>query len=259
MTVVALAARLGQQFRHARRPQRRPQSPARPPRHAGFGHPLADPRRFRTGRAARPKASHRRAVSRASATAGPSTRLSSRPATIPFTRMFWAPCRPCSCPTKPTRWTSSSTARAGPNKAGLACVMRRDHDIDKAGAVVERLLDAGERNIISKRCNAIAWTNGADVIARHIDEHARMAGAANRDIMRQNKRLGRDSDLIIRVSTALAARCFLAHNSHPVGGSEFECPGTARLPGPRDCFYASITSSRAIAMSSSSSRTGPAT
>jgi UDP:flavonoid glycosyltransferase YjiC (YdhE family) len=61
-------------------------------------------------------------------------------------------------------------------QSGLGLVMRRDHDIDKAGAVVERLLDAGERNIISKRCNAIAWTNGADVIARHIEEHARMAG-----------------------------------------------------------------------------------
>jgi UDP:flavonoid glycosyltransferase YjiC (YdhE family) len=61
-------------------------------------------------------------------------------------------------------------------QSGLGLVMRRDHDIDKAGAVVERLLDTGQRNIISIRCGAIAWTNGADAIARYIDEHARLAG-----------------------------------------------------------------------------------
>jgi hypothetical protein len=53
---------------------------------------------------------------------------------------------------------------------------RRDHDVARAASVVEQLLDPGERNIISKRCNAIAWTNGADAIARHIDEHARAPG-----------------------------------------------------------------------------------
>ena len=73
--------------------------------------------------------------------------------------------------------------------------MRRDHDIDKAASLVERLLDAGERNIISKRCAAIAWTNGADAIARHIDEHARWQAAAERQIIQQNKRLGHDPDL----------------------------------------------------------------
>jgi hypothetical protein len=57
-------------------------------------------------------------------------------------------------------------------QGGLGLLMRRDHDVTKAGSLVERLLDAGERNTISIRCRAIAWTNGADVIARHIDEHA---------------------------------------------------------------------------------------
>jgi hypothetical protein len=61
-------------------------------------------------------------------------------------------------------------------QGGLGLVMRRDHDVAKAGSLVERLLDPGERNIISKRCSAIAWTNGADAIARYIDEHARVAG-----------------------------------------------------------------------------------
>ena len=62
-------------------------------------------------------------------------------------------------------------------QGGLGLLMRRDHDVAKAGSLVERLLDAGERNTVSIRCRAIAWTNGADVIARYIDEHAGVAGS----------------------------------------------------------------------------------
>jgi hypothetical protein len=61
-------------------------------------------------------------------------------------------------------------------QGGLGLVMQRDHDLDNVDGLIERLLDPGERNIISIRCRAISWTNGADVIAGYIDEHAGIVG-----------------------------------------------------------------------------------
>jgi hypothetical protein len=57
---------------------------------------------------------------------------------------------------------------------GLGLLMRREHDLAHVDSFIERLLDPTERDSMAARCNAIPWTNGADVIARYIEDHARI-------------------------------------------------------------------------------------
>ena len=57
---------------------------------------------------------------------------------------------------------------------GFGLLMRREHDLPHVDGFVERLLDPGERSRMAARCSTITWTNGADVIARYIEDHARI-------------------------------------------------------------------------------------
>lgn len=57
---------------------------------------------------------------------------------------------------------------------GLGLTLRRDFDLPIAGELVERLLDAGENEAIRRRAHALRWVNGADEIARYIEDHARL-------------------------------------------------------------------------------------
>jgi len=55
---------------------------------------------------------------------------------------------------------------------GYGLLMRRDHDLAHVGSFIERLLDPIERDSMAARCGGLAWTNGADEIARFIENHA---------------------------------------------------------------------------------------
>lgn len=57
---------------------------------------------------------------------------------------------------------------------GYGLLMRRDHDLPHVDSFVERLLDPAERDSMAARCRTINWTNGADEIARYIEDHARI-------------------------------------------------------------------------------------
>jgi glycosyltransferase involved in cell wall biosynthesis/UDP:flavonoid glycosyltransferase YjiC (YdhE family) len=57
---------------------------------------------------------------------------------------------------------------------GRGWLLRRDFDLPLAPCHVERLLDPSERAGVTKRCAAIDWTNGAAIIARYLEDHARM-------------------------------------------------------------------------------------
>lgn len=57
---------------------------------------------------------------------------------------------------------------------GFGLLMRRDHDLAHVDSFVERLLDPNERSSMATRCNSLTWTNGADDIARFIEDHARI-------------------------------------------------------------------------------------
>ena len=59
-------------------------------------------------------------------------------------------------------------------QAGLGLVMRRERDLAHVDSFIEQLLDPTERERMATRCKAIPWTNGADVIARYIEDHARI-------------------------------------------------------------------------------------
>ena len=56
---------------------------------------------------------------------------------------------------------------------GFGLLMRREHDLAHVGSFIEQLLDPTERERMSARCEALPWTNGADVIARYIEDHAK--------------------------------------------------------------------------------------
>ncbi|MBA3448998.1 MAG: glycosyltransferase [Pseudaminobacter sp.] len=57
---------------------------------------------------------------------------------------------------------------------GCGLLMRREPDLAHVDGFIERLLDPDERESIAARCRAIPWSNGADDIARFIEDHARM-------------------------------------------------------------------------------------
>lgn len=57
---------------------------------------------------------------------------------------------------------------------GRGFLLRRDYDLGFAARHVERLLDPVERAAIVRRCQSIAWTNGAVDIARYVEDHARI-------------------------------------------------------------------------------------
>jgi hypothetical protein len=57
---------------------------------------------------------------------------------------------------------------------GFGLLMRRDHDLAHVDSLVERLLDPSERNGMAARCGGLTWTNGAEIIARYIEDHARI-------------------------------------------------------------------------------------
>lgn len=57
---------------------------------------------------------------------------------------------------------------------GFGLLMRRDHDLPHVDDFIERLLDPAERDSMAARCSTIIWTNGADEIARYIEDHARI-------------------------------------------------------------------------------------
>ncbi|BCH01232.1 antifreeze protein, type I [Mesorhizobium sp. 131-2-5] len=56
---------------------------------------------------------------------------------------------------------------------GFGLLMRRDHDLPHVDRFIEELLDPTEREGMAARCEAVPWTNGADVIANYIEDHAR--------------------------------------------------------------------------------------
>ncbi|MCO5066532.1 MAG: glycosyltransferase [Rhizobiaceae bacterium] len=58
--------------------------------------------------------------------------------------------------------------------SGMGWTLRRDHDLPHVGELVEKLLDPDEQAAIVARCRRIPWTNGADDIARYIQDHARL-------------------------------------------------------------------------------------
>ena len=57
---------------------------------------------------------------------------------------------------------------------GFGLLMRRDHDLPHVDSFIERLLDPQERSRMAARCNDLTWTNGAETIARYIEDHARI-------------------------------------------------------------------------------------
>lgn len=57
---------------------------------------------------------------------------------------------------------------------GLGLLMRRDHDLAHVDGIIDRLLDPGERDSMASRCGRLTWTNGAEDIARYIEDHARI-------------------------------------------------------------------------------------
>lgn len=57
---------------------------------------------------------------------------------------------------------------------GRGLLLRRDFDISHCRALVDRLLDPVEQANIINSCRMIEWTNGADDIARFIEDHARL-------------------------------------------------------------------------------------
>jgi hypothetical protein len=57
---------------------------------------------------------------------------------------------------------------------GYGLLMRRDHDLPHVGGFIERLLDPKERTRMTTRCGELIWTNGAETIARYIEDHARI-------------------------------------------------------------------------------------
>ncbi|MGD9477212.1 glycosyltransferase [Shinella sp. G-2] len=57
---------------------------------------------------------------------------------------------------------------------GYGWLMRRDRDLPHARATIERLLDPAERRRVAERCGGIRWRNGAEEIARFIEDNARL-------------------------------------------------------------------------------------
>lgn len=57
---------------------------------------------------------------------------------------------------------------------GRGWMMRRDFDLGFVAQHIERLLDRAERESVVRRCQSIAWTNGAVQIARYVEDHARL-------------------------------------------------------------------------------------
>lgn len=57
--------------------------------------------------------------------------------------------------------------------SGLGLTLRRDFDLPIAGELVERLLDTGENEAMRRRSQALRWIDGADQIARYVEDHAR--------------------------------------------------------------------------------------
>ncbi|MER8846811.1 glycosyltransferase [Mesorhizobium australicum] len=58
--------------------------------------------------------------------------------------------------------------------SGMALLLRREFDLSRAGDLVAQLLDPSERAAMSARCSRVEWRNGADDIARFIEDHARI-------------------------------------------------------------------------------------
>ncbi len=57
---------------------------------------------------------------------------------------------------------------------GRGWMARRDVDMACIEDRVEALIDARERAAVRMRCADIEWTNGAEIIARYVEDHARL-------------------------------------------------------------------------------------
>jgi glycosyltransferase involved in cell wall biosynthesis len=66
---------------------------------------------------------------------------------------------------------------------GYGWLLRRDRDLPGARDAIARLLDAGERQRVVQRCRALQWRNGAEDIARFIEDNARLV-RSDRDTTR---------------------------------------------------------------------------
>lgn len=65
--------------------------------------------------------------------------------------------------------------------SGMALLLRGKFDLPRVDDLVEQLLDASERATMAARCLKLEWRNGADDIARFIEDHARIA-RTDRDV-----------------------------------------------------------------------------
>ncbi|RWF76111.1 MAG: glycosyltransferase family 1 protein [Mesorhizobium sp.] len=58
--------------------------------------------------------------------------------------------------------------------SGMALLLRGRFDLSRVDDLVEQLLDPSERATMTARCLKLEWRNGADDIARFIEDHARI-------------------------------------------------------------------------------------
>ncbi|MFD1987417.1 glycosyltransferase [Mesorhizobium newzealandense] len=58
--------------------------------------------------------------------------------------------------------------------SGMALLLRGDFDLSRTGDLVAQLLDPIEQAAMVTRCRKLEWRNGADDIARFIEDHARI-------------------------------------------------------------------------------------
>lgn len=58
--------------------------------------------------------------------------------------------------------------------SGMALLLRGRFDLPRVGDLIEQLLDASERAAMTARCSKLEWRNGANEIARFLEDHARI-------------------------------------------------------------------------------------